>query len=118
MFLASQTADGFPDVRALALGAADGTDTIWFSTSMVSKKVRQLAANPRASIYGVDFEGYSEIRLFGTVEILTDMESKKKVWKDGYTEYWPDGIESPDMGVLKFTTLRGEYSSVSGKGTF
>lgn len=116
--LATIADDGFPDLRALALGASDNLQTIWFSTSLASKKVAQLRANPYAAVYGADHDGFSELRLFGTVEILTDTESKKKVWKDDYVQYWPEGIESSDMAVLKFTTHRGEFSSAAEHGVF
>lgn len=116
--LATTRADGYPNSRLLVLGAADGTETLWFSTSIASKKIAEIKANAKVSVYGCDMESFTEIRLFGTVEILTDMDSRKKVWKDDYTQYWPEGIASPDMAVLKFTTLRGEFSSMSEKGTF
>lgn len=118
LILATIADDGFPDLRALALGANDDLQTIWFSTSIVSKKVTQLRVSPYAAVYGADHDGFSELRLFGTVEILTDMESKKKVWKDDYVQYWPEGIESSDMVVLKFTTVRGEFSSAAEHGEF
>lgn len=118
LILATIADDGFPDLRALALGVADDVRTIWFSTSITSKKVAQLRVSPYAAVYGADHDGFSELRLFGTVEILTDLKSKQTVWKDDYAQYWPEGVESSDMAVLKFTTVRGEFSSPAEHGEF
>lgn len=111
--------DGGPNVRYLVVGAFDGLETVWFSTSAGSEKVAEIKADPRAVLYGSHPETMSEFRLFGTVELLTDMESRKRVWKEEYKQYWPDGIESPDIMVLKFSTRRGCYNGSDGKsGTF
>jgi len=109
--LATFGTDDYPDVRALVIGANDGVDTIWFSTGTDSGKIAQLQKNPKAAIYGYDMETMVEFRLFGTVELLNDSASRRKVWKDDYTQHWPDGVDSPDMVVLRFNTDHGVYDS-------
>jgi len=103
--------DGYPDVRVLVVTAKDGADTIWFATETSSRKIAQLQKNPKATIYGYDMEAMTEFRLFGTVELLSDPESRRKVWQDDFTQHWPDGVDSPNMIVLKFNTDRGVYDS-------
>lgn len=116
--VATNGENGYPDLRALAIGHVDDVQTIWFSTSSCSKKLKELAADPRATLYGFDMQSMGEFRLFGSFEVRTDTESRKKVWKDEYKAYWPDGIDSPNMTVLKFTTKSGIYASFGETGTF
>lgn len=49
--------------------------------------------------------------LRGNMEVLTDAESKEKLWCDGDTEYYPGGVTDPDYCVLKFTAISGRYYS-------
>jgi len=103
--------DDYPDIRALVVTANDGVDTIWFATETTSRKIAQLQKNPKAAIYSYDGEAMTEFRLFGTVELLNDAASRRKVWQDDFTQHWPDGVDSPNMIVLRFNTDRGVYDS-------
>ena len=116
--LATFGMDDYPDVRVLVVSANDGVETIWFSTGTDSSKIAQLRKNPKAAIYGYDMEAMVEFRLFGTVELLSDAASRRKVWKDDYTQHWPDGVDSPDMIVLRFNTDHGVFDSYSQSGKF
>ena len=100
--------DGWPDLRALLVAAKDGVESIWFATSTDSPKVAELKQNPKAVIYGYDME-MVEFRLFGNVELLSDSVSRQKIWQDDFIQHFPDGIDSPDMIVLRFDTDHGIY---------
>lgn len=77
-----------------------------------------MKANPKVALYGFHAESMAEFRLFGTVELLTDAASRQRVWKEEYKEYWPEGIDSPDLLVLKFTTVRGSCCGPGKCGSF
>ena len=47
--------------------------------------------------------------LSGTMEVLTDQESKKMIWKRGDTLFYKGGVTDPDYCVLKFTAEKGRY---------
>ena len=110
--------EAHPDVRVLVVTANDGTDALWFATETESTKIAQLKKNPNATIYAYDTEPMQEFRLFGNVELLTDSASRQKVWQADFTEHWPDGIDSPAMIVLRFTTASGVYSNWDEIGRF
>jgi len=116
--LATFGMDDYPDVRVLVVAAKDGTDTIWFSTGTDSNKIAQLRKNPKAAIYGYDMEAMVEFRLFGTVELLSDAASRRKVWREDFIQHFPDGVDSPDMIVLRFNTDHGVFDSYSQSGKF
>ena len=47
--------------------------------------------------------------LTGKMEVLTDDETKKMIWKRGDTVFYKQGVTDPDYCVLKFTASRGRY---------
>ncbi len=101
--------NGWPNIRVLLVTTYDGVETVWFATEKSSEKIAELQANPKAMIYGYCPENMLEFRLFGKVEMLTDSASRQKIWKDEYIEHFPDGIDSPNMVVLRFDTESGFY---------
>ncbi len=111
--------DGWPNLRMLAVAAKDDIDVLWFATATTEKKVAELKANPKTVVYGYDPQSMKEFRLFGNVELLADAASRRKVWCDDFLQYFPEGVDSPTMIVLKFVTDHGQYASYGeGAGTF
>ena len=47
--------------------------------------------------------------LRGTVEVLTDEESKRMIWHEGDEVYYAQGVTDPDYCVLKFTAQSGRF---------
>ena len=111
-------AEGYPNMRAMIKMENEGLKTIWFSTNTSSRKIGQLKSNPRASVYFIDFEKWMGLMLVGTVEILQDPQSRKRLWREGYERYYPQGVEDPDYTVLRFTTLWGRYYHALSHATF
>ncbi|MGL6194378.1 MAG: pyridoxamine 5'-phosphate oxidase family protein [Thermoguttaceae bacterium] len=103
--------DGWPDLRVLLIAAKDGVETLWFATSTEATKIKELKTNPKAVVYGYDMESMSEFRLFGKVELLSDTASRQKVWKEDFTQHFPDGIDSPNMIVMRFDVDHGIYDN-------
>ena len=104
-------ADVWPDVRVLLVAAKDGVDSIWFATGTESSKIVQIQKNPKAAIYGYEMETMTEFRLFGTIELLNDASSRRKIWRDDFIQHFPDGVDSPTMIVLRFNTDHGVYDN-------
>lgn len=47
--------------------------------------------------------------LVGKMEILTDEETKKEIWRTGDTMFYKKGVTDPDYCVLKFTAQNGRH---------
>ena len=111
--------DGWINLRVMAIAAHDNIDTLWFATTTTEQKVAELRANPKAVVYGYDSQTFREFRLFGNVELLSDPISRRKAWREDFIQYFPEGVDSPTMIVLKFTTDHGQYVDYrEGAGTF
>ena len=89
----------------------DGIKHIYFSTNTSSMRVSQYQKNPKASIYFCDKRFFRGVMLKGTMEVLTDNQSKEMIWLDGDTLYYPLGVTDPDYCVLKFTVISGRFYS-------
>ncbi|MCB6203584.1 pyridoxamine 5'-phosphate oxidase family protein [Extibacter muris] len=104
--------EGYPVSRAmLAPRERDGIRTFWFTTNTSSNKVKRYRENAQASIYFVDKRFYRGVCLMGTMEVLETAEAKERIWRDGDTMYYEEGVTDPDYCVLKFTAVKGRYYS-------
>lgn len=111
-FIAYIDGEGYPITKAM-LKPRDRKDIkeFWFTTNTSSNKVKFFRENPKASIYFVDKRFFRGVSLIGTVEVLEDQESKRQIWLEGDTMYYPLGVDDSDYCVLKFTAIKGRYYS-------
>lgn len=111
-FIGSVDVDGFPNIKAmLQPRKREGIKTIYFTTNTSSMRVSQYLKNNRACVYFCDRRFFRGVMLKGTMEVLTDSESKEVIWRDGDTIYYKEGVTDPDYCVLKFTSFVGRYYS-------
>ena len=92
-FIASVDEDGFPNVKAMLRPRKHaGLKEFWFSTNTSSMRVKQFRNNPKACIYFYHkgLIKYVGVMLTGTMEVLTDQESKDMIWKRGDTLFYND----------------------------
>ena len=111
-YISSVDQEGFPWTKAmLKPRKREGIKTFFFTTNTFSIRVAQFKANPKASIYFCDSEGFKAMMLRGTMEVLTDAGSKEMIWRDGDEQYYPGGVTDPNYCVLKFTATDGRFYS-------
>lgn len=104
--------EGYPIIKAmLKPRERTGIKTLWFTTNTSSNKVACYRRNPKASVYFVDRRFFRGVCLSGTMEVLETPEAKGRIWREGDTMYYPEGVTDPDYCVLRFTADRGRYYS-------
>jgi general stress protein 26 len=109
-YIAGVDGEGFPEMRAmLAPRKRDGIKTVWFTTNTSSAKVAEYLADDKAAVYVADTRFFRGALLKGTMEVLTDGESKEMLWRIGDRLYYHGGVTDPDYCVLKFTAASGKY---------
>lgn len=111
-FIGSVDEQGYPNIKAmLQLRSREGIKIFYFTTNTSSMRVHQYLTENKACIYFCDSRFFRGVMLRGTMEVLTDAESKAMIWREGDTIYYPKGVTDPDYCVLKFTAISGRYYS-------
>jgi len=83
--------------------------TIYISTNTASSKIAHLSKNPNISVYFCDLDDFKGFMLGGSVETITDMELKKKIWLDWWTRYYPKGLEDLDYTLLRMEPTNARF---------
>ena len=100
--------DGFPTGKALNMPRKMESQGIyWFSTVNHANKVEGCRNYQKASVYFYDPKRFIGVSLSGTVELIDDPLKKRELWRDGDELFYPNGIDSDDYVILKFTTKTG-----------
>jgi len=111
-FISSVGEDGYPCTKAmLPPRIREGIRVFYFTTNTSSMRVRHFKENPKACIYFCDKRFFRGVMLKGTMEVLEDDESRRLIWHEGDTMYYPKGVDDPDYCVLRFTAESGRYYS-------
>ena len=109
--------NGYPTASTLTIAKADGIKWLTFCTSLDRNSVKRVKNCNLASVC-VNSSEYN-INLVGTIEVLTDPDTKKDMWLPIMDDnsHW-SGPDDPEFCVLRFTTERYtlfvDYEEISG----
>jgi len=95
--------DGYPTASTISISKADGLRWLTFCTGLGPGKADRIKQCDRASVC-INSDAYN-ITLVGTIEVLTDPETKKEMWYDGLEHHF-SGPDDLGYCVLRFTTRR------------
>lgn len=106
---------GQPKVRVVHPGFE--VRKLWIATRRSSAKARQIERNPKVELFyqiGADF---AHLTVTGEACFIDDLAEKKRVWNGKVFDYelaqfWPDGPQSRDFGLLLITPRRIEMTSL------
>ncbi len=107
-FLLTTSATGQIDARVMQPFAPGDDFALWFGTSPASRKVRDVGHSPAATVAFQSKDGSAYVTLTGTVDVRTDLETRRAWWREDWRAFFPGGAEGDDFVVLAFTTDRVE----------
>ena len=98
--------------RPMAQQDTDFDGNLWFLSSRNSRKVSQIAANPRVGVALTSRDVWVSVN--GTAEILEDAGKAAELWSPQMTGWFPQGPEDPSVVVVKVTGETAEYWDTPG----
>ena len=108
---------GYPTSAAITLSKADGIKWLSFLGGADSNKAKRIKKCNKACV-NIATSDYN-ITLVGTIEVVTDIETKKLHWQDVFTENH-GAVDCPGCCAFVFTTDRyslffmDDFSEVTG----
>ena len=108
---------GYPSASMISASRADGINWIAFCTGVNANKPNRIRKDPRACVYLFEKESFSGISLTGRVEIITDLDVKRRMWYSGLENHFA-GPEDEGLCVLMFKPERYnifiDYQNIQG----
>jgi len=81
----------------------------WFLSARSSKKNKAIALDPQVRLLYANTSASEYLSVAGTAEITHDMAKKKELWNPIARAWLPDGVDDPELTVLKVKPTEGYY---------
>lgn len=99
-------ADGSLASRPMYALEMDASGAIWFFTDTRSSKVERLGA---VNLAFTDLDDSTYVSLSGHAEIVTGRDQIERLWSPFARPWFPDGVDSPTLALLKFVPHSADY---------
>lgn len=87
--------------------------TIWIATNPLSRKVGEVAANPRVTLLYFDTAAESFVTVIGAAQVVRDPAEKAKRWKTEWVSFYKDANRGDDYLLIRVTPSRLEVVAES-----
>ncbi len=82
---------------------------LWFFTYGSSHKVDEVNRVPKVNASFADVDNQLYASLSGHAEVVRDRAKIEELWKPQLKIWFPEGVDTPDIALLKVTVERAEY---------
>jgi len=109
VMLSTLAEDGTIHSRPMDAQEVDAEGNIWFFTSTSSGKVASIKNHPQINLAYVSTEKGTYVSVVGSAELIQDRQKEKELWAPMLNTWFPDGIDDPDLTLLKVGVETAEY---------
>jgi general stress protein 26 len=114
-FLITLSKTGEPHARLVQPFGPEEDLSLWVGTWEKSRKVQEIVRDSRLSLAFYDEKDTAYVTLLGSAHIESDVEKRKKYWRDEWIGFLPEGPEGDDYVLIKCVPDRIEMMSF-GRG--
>ncbi len=103
--------DGHPQARVVDPFAPEPDMTVWIATNPVTRKVKQIRADRRVTLFYFDPSGPGYVTVLARAELVTDPAEKARHWKDEWAGFYADDNRGDDFILIRCKPTRLEIVS-------
>lgn len=108
--LTTMDEDGSLRSRPMSVnGKVEFDGDIWFFTYGNSHKVFEAKNHPQVNVSFTDIKNQNYVSLSGTAELVRDKAKIEELWLPELKAWFPQGVETPDIALLKINGQKAEY---------
>jgi len=109
--LTTMTADGRHLARPMALQEVEFDGDLWFFAASDSAKVDQVRSNPQVNVSFSNNKQSEWTSIAGAAEVIDDRGKAQQLWSPTLKAWFPDGLETPELILIKVHADGAEYWS-------
>jgi len=107
--LTTATPDGTLRSRPMATQRAESGGDLWFFTRAGAAKAEEIRANPHVNVSYASPRENRYVSVSGTATLVRDRRKMEELWDQLYQAWFPQGLEEPDLALLRVDVERAEY---------
>jgi general stress protein 26 len=112
--LTTEEADGTLRSRPMSTVQMDSNGDLWFFTRLSSAKVGECEHHRSVNLSYVHIDKQHFLSISGSAQTLRDREKMKQLWTPWVQPWFPQGVDDPDLALLKVTISHAEYWDAPG----
>lgn len=106
--------DGSLHSRPMSTVQMDADGNLWFFTSVTSPKVEDAENHRQVNLSYARIDKQDYLSICGTSRIVRDREKMKELWTPWVKAWFPDGVEDPNLALLRITIRDAQYWDAPG----
>ena len=111
--MTTMTPEGHFRARPMYTTESDSSGIVWFFTSDQSAKVQEIQQNPQISLGYSAPDDDTYVSASGTAELIKDQAKMHDLYNPALKAWFPDGLDSSDISLLRVTIDSAEYWDVT-----
>lgn len=112
--LTTMEEDGTLRSRPMATMQMDGDGNLWFFTSQSSPKAIETQQHHQVNLCYVRIDKQDYLSVSGIAQLVHDKEKMKSLWTPWIKPWFPNGLDDPDLTLLKVSITQAEYWDAPG----
>lgn len=82
---------------------------LWFFISKSGHKMAEIRRQPTVNLSYAKPEDHVYVSVSGRAELIDDREKAEELWSPVYKAWFKEGLEDPDLGLLRIEIEKAEY---------
>ncbi|SFI39711.1 MULTISPECIES: pyridoxamine 5'-phosphate oxidase family protein [Microbacterium] len=95
--------------RPMSTREMDDAGDIWFFTAEDTQKVDDVQRDHDVGLSYCDAKGMRYVSVAGRASVVHDRAKMEELWTPSLDIWFPDGLETPGIALLKVTPLNTEF---------
>ena len=101
--------DGSLHSRPMTTQEVEFDGDLWFFTKADAPKVWEANHHRQVNVSFSDPGRSKFISVSGTAALVRDRKKMEELWRAPYKIFFPEGLEDPEIGLLKISVQKAEY---------
>ncbi len=93
----------------MATQEVDADGTVWFFSDTNTEKVEAIRTEQHVNLAYSDAASQRYVSITGRCELVRDRVKAKQLWKPLYSTWFPQGLDDPNLMLLKVHVQVAEY---------
>lgn len=101
--------DGSLRSRPMGTQQVEFDGDLWFFAGASSAKVGEIQHDRQVNVSYADTDHQRYVSVSGTAQLVRDRAKIEELWNPIFKAWFPDGLDDPDLALLKVAVERAEY---------
>jgi general stress protein 26 len=107
--LTTQDVDGSLRSRPMGTQEVEFDGDLWFFTDDETAKVYEIQHQRHVNVSYADPKSQTYVSVSGTASVVRDSAKIKELWSPLYKAWFPEGVDDPNLVLLKINVEKAEY---------